>query len=282
MKGHQDMALRTGRARTANEAVLTTRSKAALLASSAALAALTLGVGALASSPPASAKSAGKAVTIKAVSVPKLGTVLATNAGLTLYRFAVDPVGKVTCTATCAKIWPPFVLPKGVSHIKTPHGVKGLSLVRVKGGRLQVFFHHQALYTFVNDKKGNASGQGVENDWFAVLSNGKSSALISANTPNSTAPPASPGTPGTPGAASTATTPAAGTSMPTSTPTTPKVTTPTSASNSGSGSTPAPTTPPPATQPTSPPTTQPPTTQPPTTQPPTTPTTAPPSSGYGY
>jgi predicted lipoprotein with Yx(FWY)xxD motif len=276
MKGHQDMAFRTGRAPTGNEAVSTARTKAALLASSATLAALALGVGALASSPPASAKRADKAVAIKTVSVPKLGTVLATNAGLTLYRFTVDPVGKVTCTATCAKIWPPFVLPKGVSHIKAPHGVKGLSLVHVKGGRLQVFFHHQALYTFVNDKKGNATGQGVENDWFAVLSNGKSSALISANTPNSTAPPASPSTPGTPSTATT--TPAAGTSMPTSTPTTPKVTTPTSATNSGSGSTPAPTTPPPATQPTSPPTTQLPT----TTQPPTTTTTAPPSSGYGY
>jgi predicted lipoprotein with Yx(FWY)xxD motif len=280
MKGHQDMALRSGRARTGNAAVLTGRTKAALLASSATLAALALGVGALASAPPASAKSASKAVTIKTVSVPKLGTVLATNAGLTLYRFTVDPAGKVTCTATCAKIWPPFVLPKGVSHIKTPHGVKGLSLVHVKGGHLQVFFHHQALYTFVNDKKGNAAGQGVGNDWFAVLSNGKSSALISANTPNSTATPASPGSPGTPGTPGTpTTTPAAGTSMPASTPTTPKVTTPTSASNSGSGSTPAPTTPPPVTQPTSPPTTQP--SSPPTTQPPTT-TTQPPSSGYGY
>jgi predicted lipoprotein with Yx(FWY)xxD motif len=235
------------------------------MASAGTLAAGTLAVGAFASSVPASANSPGKAVTIKAVVVPKLGKVLATNAGLTLYRFSVDPAGHATCTAACAKIWPPLLLPKGVSHIKAPHGVKGLSLVRVKGGRLQVFFHHQALYTFISDRKGQATGQGVENDWFAVLSNGKSSALISstATSPtSSTTPPATTATPGT---------------------TAPKSTTPSSAStsNSSTGTTMPPvtqSTTPPVTQPTSPPTTQPPSTT--TTQPPTTTTTT--TGGYGY
>ena len=55
----------------------------------------------------------------------------------------------------------------------------------MQGGRLQVFFHHQALYTFVSDKKkGQAGGQGVEDDWFAVLSNGKSSVLATTTTRN--------------------------------------------------------------------------------------------------
>jgi hypothetical protein len=59
------------------------------------------------------------------------------------------------------------LLPKGVTHIRAPHGVKGLTAIRVHGGRLQVFFHGHALYRFVSDsKKGEATGQGVENDWF--------------------------------------------------------------------------------------------------------------------
>jgi predicted lipoprotein with Yx(FWY)xxD motif len=260
------MGLRKARARTGKTATMTGRTRAALLASAGTLAAVALAVSTFASSAPASAKSSGKAVTIKAVVVPKLGKVLATNAGLTLYRFSVDPVDQATCTATCAKIWPPLLLPKGVSHIKAPHGVKGFSLMRVKGGRLQVFFHNHALYTFVSDKKGTAAGQGVENDWFAVLSNGKSSALISSTpttpTSSSTAPPATTATPGT---------------------TAPKTTTPTtsmSTSNAGSTGTTTPpvtkSTTPPVTQPTSPSTTQPPTTT--TTQPATTTTTG----GYGY
>jgi len=65
---------------------------------------------------------------------------------------------------------------QGVTHLKAAHGGKGFSVARVQGGRLEVFFHHEALYTFVSDaKKGQARGQGVENEWFAVLSNGKSS-----------------------------------------------------------------------------------------------------------
>jgi predicted lipoprotein with Yx(FWY)xxD motif len=256
MKGTQDMALRTERARSHTE-------KAA---------AMTLALGAVASSPSASAKSVtAKAITIKKVAVPKLGTVLATNSGLTLYRFTADPAGMATCTGACAKVWPPLLLPKGVTHIKAPHGVKGLSLVRVTGGRFQVFFHHQALYTFASDKKGEATGQGVEKDWFAVLSNGKSSALISTTAPNATTTPGAP-TSSTP---ATTKTPAAATTTPTTSTT--KTTTPTSTSNSSS--TPAAPVMPPVTQSTSPPTTQPPATT--TSQPPTT-TTAPPSSGYGY
>ncbi len=127
--------------------------------------------------------SPGKSLTITTQRVANVGTVLATKSGLTLYRYSVDPAGKVTCTGVCAKVWPPLLLPKGVTHLKAPHGVKGLSAIHVPSGRLQVFFHHQALYTFVSDKqKGQASGQGVENDWFAVLSNGKSSASVSTTT----------------------------------------------------------------------------------------------------
>jgi predicted lipoprotein with Yx(FWY)xxD motif len=151
------------------------------------LTAVGLGVGALAlstlsSAAPASAKGpAGQAIAITTAHVANIGTVLATKSGLTLYTYTVDPAGKATCTGACAKVWPPLLVPRGVKHIRAPHGVRGLSVVRLPSGRVQVFFHHKALYLFVSDKmKGQATGQNVEHEWFAVLSNGKSSALLRA------------------------------------------------------------------------------------------------------
>ena len=65
--------------------------------------------------PPASAK--GVALVIKTEHVGKVGTVLATGTGLTLYRYASTPAGKATCTGACAKVWPPLLLPKGVTRM---------------------------------------------------------------------------------------------------------------------------------------------------------------------
>ena len=157
-----------------------------------------LGTGAVAAvtlpfSVSASAKgsSSGKSLVIKTEHVPAVGTVLATSSGLTLYRYTVDPAGKATCTGVCAKVWPPLLLPKGVTRIKAPHGVKGLSALRVAGGHLQVFFHREALYVFASDtKKGQATGQGVEGTWFAVLSDDKSSVPASTTTTTSSGPAA--------------------------------------------------------------------------------------------
>jgi predicted lipoprotein with Yx(FWY)xxD motif len=263
------MALQRGRTRSRLGAQLTKGAVATV-----ALGAGAMGVSTLAFSAPASARgsSSGTSLVIKTEHVANLGTVLATGAGLTLYRYNVDPAGKVSCTGECAKVWPPLLLPKDVKHIEAPHGVKGLTAIRVRGGHLQVFFHDHALYRFVNDtKKGEASGQGVESAWFAVLSDGKSSAAKSTSTSPSS------GTGGT-----TTTAPA--------TPTTPASPTTSSGSGAASTSTTMPpvskstpvTSPPPTT---TPPTTAPPTTAPPTTTtppPPTTTTTAPPTGGAGF
>jgi predicted lipoprotein with Yx(FWY)xxD motif len=242
------------------------RTRATLILSASALAAGTLALSTLASSAPASAKGSPKALTLTTVPVPNIGKVLATSAGLTLYRYAVDPSGKATCTGACAKVWPPLLLPKGVTHLRAPSGVKGLSVVHVAGGRLQVFFHRKALYTFVSDKrKGQAAGQGVESDWSAALSNGKSSASAAAPTTSSPATGGGSSTPGT-----TSKTPTTSSSTASSSPSSTKGTTaPVTQSTS------PPTTPPPTTTTTHPPTTT-------TTQPPTTTTTSPAGGGAGF
>lgn len=78
-----------------------------------ALAVGTLALGASASSPPASAISSARTLTIRTVTIPRIGTVLATDSAHTLYHYSGDPAGKVTCTAVCAKLWPPLLVPKG-------------------------------------------------------------------------------------------------------------------------------------------------------------------------
>ncbi len=271
-------------ARTGHEGRLTAAKAAGAVVTAAALSAGALFASTLSSSPPAAAVgSSGKSLTIITEHVRNVGTVLATQSGLTLYRYTVDPAGQATCTGACAKAWPPLLLPKGVTHIKAPRGVKGLTAIRVKGGRLQVFFHDHALYHFVSDtKKGQDTGQGVENEWFAVLSDGKSSAVKPASSATSTGGAGtgtSAGTSTSPTTTSPSATKAGSSSSSTSSPTTvPSVTKSTPATS------PSPTTTPPTTTTptTAPPPTVPPTTTPPTSPPTTTTTTAPPTGGVGF
>jgi predicted lipoprotein with Yx(FWY)xxD motif len=251
------MAAEMGRLRTKGAARIAVGVLATATLGGAAVAASTLPFTTPASaSTLVTAKTAkiDKTLTIKTEHVANLGTVLATASGRTLYRWANDPAGKVMCTGACAKVWPPLLAPKGVSHIKAPHGVKGLSLVSVAGGRKQVFFHGQALYGFVKDtKKGEATGQDV-NAFFAVLSNGKSSAPASVpatTTPTTAASPAAAATP-----APTTSTTAPVIMGSTSSPTTAAPAAPVTTSPPVTKTTTAPTSPPPApttttTQPTS-------------------------------
>jgi predicted lipoprotein with Yx(FWY)xxD motif len=193
--------------------------------------------------------------TIKTAQVPKVGLVLTTNTGLTLYHLTSDPTGRSTCTGACAQIWLPLLLPKG-DHLQGPRGLKGLSTIHVAHGRRQVAFHGAALYHFTGDTKlGQAKGQGIAGVWFAVL---KSGAPAAAHVSTPASPPASP----------------------------PVTTTPPGTAGTTPGTTPATTqtpspatTPPTMTPPTMTPSTQPPTTQPPST---TTPTTAPATGGAGF
>jgi predicted lipoprotein with Yx(FWY)xxD motif len=127
-----------------------------------------------------------RTIRVTTAKVPNVGTVLTTGTGLTLYRYSEDPAGNATCTGVCATIWPPLLASKG-AHIAGPKGVKGLSLIKVSGGRYQVAFHHVALYRFQADKKkGQAKGQGVESAWYAVLKSGIPAAASVAPPPTST------------------------------------------------------------------------------------------------
>jgi predicted lipoprotein with Yx(FWY)xxD motif len=212
----------------------------------------------LAPVPATAASSSGHTLSI-IEHVAKIGTVLATSSGRTLYHFTADPSGKSTCQGVCAEMWPALLLPKGDTHVKGPHGLKGLTTIHEAHGKLQVAFHGEALYRYVGDtKKGQANGQGVEGKWFAVLESGatsSSSASTASTTTSSTATPTTTTAPSTPSSTKTQSTTPTTTATHT-TPTTTKAPPPTTAP-------PTSTIPPPT-----------------TTQPPPTTTTT--TTGYGY
>lgn len=188
--------------------------------------------------------------------VTGLGTVLVAG-NRVLYAKANDPKGKSTCTGGCATIWPPLLVSSKTAH-HLGH-IAGLGTIKRSNGKLQVAIHGHPLYFNAGDHSlAQAHGQGFQNNWFAVHTNG-SLDRTTTSAPISTVP-------STPSSSSPSTT------RPTSAPANPSNPAPTSPPPSG----PAPTSPPP----TSPPTTAPPP-PPPTTTPPPPPTTTTTTSGGG-
>jgi predicted lipoprotein with Yx(FWY)xxD motif len=243
--------------------------------STAGLAAAALSLALVMAAPAGSAgatTTTGKTVKISTAKVAGVGTVLTTASGQTLYRFSMDSPGTSKCTGACATIWPPLLAPKG-AHVSGPHGVKGLSLLKVGNGHYQVALDKLPLYRFDGDKKkGQAHGQNVAGAWFAVLKSGIPASVTAAPAATATtAPPAPttvPVTPSTQAPHSNASTGAnATTPTPAPTPVPTPATTPPTQPPTPVTSAPAPTAPPATTPPTSPP-------------PMTTPTTS--GGGYGY
>jgi predicted lipoprotein with Yx(FWY)xxD motif len=209
---------------------------------------------------PAAATTHARAVVTFRRTTSPLGAVLVTAKGRTLYVDIHDRADHVTCTAGCARSWPPLLLVKGVTKPVGGPGVQGLGTVRRPGHRLQVTWHRRPLYLFTGDvRPGQTHGEGVGTAFFVVTPEG-----VLRSVPSTSATPTGP--PGSPAA------PLA--------PTTPQTTTPSSGGSSRAATSPPATSPPP----TSPPVTSPPATSPPPTSPPVTspPSTAPVGGGVAY
>jgi predicted lipoprotein with Yx(FWY)xxD motif len=145
-----------------------------------AVAATTLaGAALVAAGPLASASSAGAAATaarpaksglveVMWAKRGKLGMILVTGSGMTLYRYTPDGTGKPTCTGGCASAWPPLLLPANQPAAKASAGVTGIGSVASHGHR-QVTYHHMPLYTYAGDKAaGQVNGQGIGGVWFVI------------------------------------------------------------------------------------------------------------------
>jgi predicted lipoprotein with Yx(FWY)xxD motif len=79
---------------------------------------------------------------------------LTNDAGMPLYTYEKDTDGVSNCAGQCAKAWPPVVAPEGTLDYD-------LSVVVRADGTRQLAREKQPLYTFVNDKPGVTTGDGV-------------------------------------------------------------------------------------------------------------------------
>jgi predicted lipoprotein with Yx(FWY)xxD motif len=105
----------------------------------------------------------------------KLGKVLATGTGRTLYLFMADNHGKSACYGKCAVNWPPL-MKKG--KVSASAGVKAglLGATARKNGALQVTYKGHPLYLFKLDHgAGQIAGQGLNffgGKWFVLSAAG--------------------------------------------------------------------------------------------------------------
>lgn len=118
----------------------------------------------------------------------KIGDVLATSSGRTLYLFMKDKHHTSACYGQCAKYWPPL-MKKGSLHAGAGVKSKLLGTTKRKNGKTQVTYKGHPLYLFKLDHgSGQVAGQrqnffgGI---WYAVSSSGSA---------NKKAPPAGGGT----------------------------------------------------------------------------------------
>jgi predicted lipoprotein with Yx(FWY)xxD motif len=105
----------------------------------------------------------------------KIGNVLATSSGRTLYLFMKDKSGRSACYGQCATYWPPL-MKKG--KLRAGAGVKAklLGTTKRKNGTRQVTYNGHPVYLFKLDKgAGQVAGQRQNffgGKWFAVSASG--------------------------------------------------------------------------------------------------------------
>jgi predicted lipoprotein with Yx(FWY)xxD motif len=106
----------------------------------------------------------------------KLGKVLATKSGMTLYLFVADRHGRSVCYGACAANWPPLLV-KGKPSAGTGVKAKLLGVTKRKDGKRQVTYKGRPLYRFALDKKaGQTAGEGQNffgGLWWGVSATGK-------------------------------------------------------------------------------------------------------------
>jgi predicted lipoprotein with Yx(FWY)xxD motif len=117
----------------------------------------------------------------------KLGSILVSSTGHTLYLFAKDRKGKSACSGSCAKVWRPLL---SQGKPTAGRGVKPslLSTTRRSNGSRQVTYNKHPLYAYTLDKRaGQTNGEGSSAfgaKWYAVSAKG--TAVVKAPTTTTT------------------------------------------------------------------------------------------------
>ena len=108
------------------------------------------------------ATHAAKTVVVSTAKSAKFGTILVS--GKTVYTLKPS---KTACTATCLKVWPALVLPKGVTKVTAGSGVSAskLGTVTRSGGVRQVTYQGKPLYWFSGDTGAGQVNGNVTDEW---------------------------------------------------------------------------------------------------------------------
>lgn len=124
------------------------------------------------------------------------GPILTNAKGFVLYTYTADKPGGVGCTGSCLTLWPPLLLPPGVTHPIAGPGVSGLgTFVRPEG--TEVTYQGLPLYTYLPDTRpGQVTGQGVVDSggtWIlATIGSPAAAATTAPSTASSTNPTTAP------------------------------------------------------------------------------------------
>lgn len=136
------------------------------------------GYGAGSESSTATQAAAGSGPEVSAKPVSGVGTVLVDAQGMTLYMFAPDKQHEVTCTGSCAAVWPPLKVEAGEKPVASGPVKAGLlgSDPNPEGGEV-VTYDGWPLYTYAGDTKpGVAAGQALNLNggyWYVITPAGK-------------------------------------------------------------------------------------------------------------
>ena len=102
----------------------------------------------------------------------RFGGVLATRAGQALYWWNRERDGRVRCTGSCAKAWPPLIVPKRARVPATIRGVKGrFGIVRRPDGRRQVTYQGRPIYAYAHEGPRQVLCNNVDG-WFVARARG--------------------------------------------------------------------------------------------------------------
>jgi predicted lipoprotein with Yx(FWY)xxD motif len=113
--------------------------------------------------------SSAVAPTLNVATDAKLGTMLVSSDGMTLYTYTKDKAGVSNCTGTCAVNWPPYTVDSAAAlNAVAAVGGKLASIARADGS-MQVTYNGMPLYFYKNDaKQGDTTGQGIGGVWYVV------------------------------------------------------------------------------------------------------------------
>ncbi|POX51042.1 SCO0930 family lipoprotein [Streptomyces sp. Ru72] len=140
------------------------------------------GYGADSTAAPSASASAGgqSAGQLAVVENAKLGKIVTDGAGFTLYRFDQDTAEppKSSCDGDCAKAWPP--VPAEGATVASGIDTSLLGEVTRSDGTKQLTIAGWPMYRYAKDTKaGDVNGQGVKGTWFATAPTGKKAGAAS-------------------------------------------------------------------------------------------------------